>query len=130
MVGPRVSAAIKADFGRRFKRALTNKGMNQSEFSRHAEALAPKGISLARDKISKYAMGLVLPNDPTLKVLADALGTTPEELLPSRFEADAPVGEIPPLALEDKGDGIVWLKVNQAVPWAKALAIMNILKGE
>ena len=36
----------------------------------------------------------------------------------------------PPIGATDTGKGTAWLRVNQEVPWATALKILELLKGE
>jgi transcriptional regulator with XRE-family HTH domain len=121
------SAAIKADFGRRLQAALNEKGWNQSELARRVAPLLPRS-SIARDNISKYVRGKVLPSPLALDAICTALGKKPADLLPTRRSAVSSTDN-PPLDARDLGDGSVWLKVNQAVDWDTALQIMNLLRG-
>lgn len=121
--------AAKAEFGRRLSSLMVERGWNQSEFARQAQKLAPPGISITRDKISKYVRGQVFPNPSHLKVLADALECTPRELLPNRGVPEA--GDaLPRLAMREIGDGKVWLSVNQAIEFETALQILSLLRGK
>lgn len=75
------------DFARRLYHYLNEKGWTNSDLARavwgekrnaagHMEA---KG----RDRISVYLKGETMPEARTLKLLADALGVTPEDLCPA-----------------------------------------------
>lgn len=121
----------RVEFGRRINRMLILKGWNQSELARKANAHKPEGsvATMNRDLVSKYVRGEALPNPARLQMLADAFGVKPRDLLPDRGAPEA--GEaMPPVDVRDSGDGTVWLRVNQSVPWGDALKILNILKGE
>jgi transcriptional regulator with XRE-family HTH domain len=119
--------AIKADFGHRLQAALNEKGWNQSELARRVAPLLPRS-SIARDNISKYVRGKVLPSPLALEAISTALGKKPADLLPVRRSAVSSTDN-PPLDARDLGDGSVWLKVNQAVDWDTALQIMKLLRG-
>jgi transcriptional regulator with XRE-family HTH domain len=121
--------AVKAAFGTRLQDAANRKGWNQSELARQAQLHMPKGKRLARDNVSTYIRGKVLPGPMQLKALADALGMKVDDLLPSRGVPSA-ADKSPPLDYRDLGDGNVWLRINQALPRKLALRIMNLLAGE
>lgn len=123
--------AVKAEFARRVQAAMVRKGWDQATLARETVKQYEKGAKtkLSRDSISKYCRGLVLPLPHTLNAMAKALGTQPDELLPTRGVPSAGM-ENPPLDVRDIGDGMVWLKVNQAVDWDTALKIMTLVKGE
>lgn len=121
--------AVKAEFAKRLQRAFVAKGWNQSELARRAEDQLPPGESFGRYNISTYIRGKSLPGPTHLKALCDALGCAPEDLLPARGVQSAGA-DVPPLDVRDIGDGTVWLRVNQAVPWSDAIKVMQILKGE
>lgn len=121
---------VKANFARRLNRAMVMKGWNQSELARQTEAHTPKGASkIGRDLISKYINGRILPLPVNLEILAKTLGVKREELLPPGATPEA--GDaLPAIDVRDAGGGMVWLRVNQAIDWPRALKIMAILKGE
>lgn len=79
--------APEMDFARRLYHYMGEKGWTNSDLARavwgekrnaagHTEA---KG----RDRISVYLKGQTMPEARTLKLLADALGVTPEDLCPA-----------------------------------------------
>jgi transcriptional regulator with XRE-family HTH domain len=128
--GPRIpdeapTEAVKIEFARRLQRAMVKKGWNQSELARQAKIHLTEG-RLERDNISHWIRGKNLPGPANLHALAEALGVSPADLLPSRGIPSA-ADKAPPLDMRDLGDGNVWLKVNQAVDRRTALRIMNLL---
>jgi transcriptional regulator with XRE-family HTH domain len=117
--------AVKVEFARRLQQAMIKKGWNQSELARQAQLQLSEG-RIARDNVSTYIRGSVLPGPNNLHAMATALGVKVDELLPSRGVPSA-ADKSPPLDYRDLGDGNVWLKVNQAISRKKALQIMNLL---
>jgi transcriptional regulator with XRE-family HTH domain len=120
---------LKAEFGRRLQRALADKGWNQSEFARRAMAHAVEGVVVDRDKISKYVNGKHLPAPPVVDALAKTLGIDPADLLPRGVQSAG--RRNPPFeATQTDEDGLVWLRVNQAVTWGAAVKIKDILDND
>jgi transcriptional regulator with XRE-family HTH domain len=113
-------------FGRRLQKALNAKGWNQSELARRMAPLLPR-TSIARDNISKYVRGKVLPQPLILEAMAKVLDMAPSDLLATR-RTNIPAAN-PPLDARDLGDGNVWLRVNRAVSWDVALQVMKLLRG-
>jgi len=118
---------IKRTFARNLQATRLEKGWSQSDLARRAfgDGKSAKG----RDNISGYERALRLPTPTLLRKLCDALGVTEGELLPtaprSKLETDSPSFGIRSSA---GGDSKVWLTVNQAVSWDKAVKIMQVLK--
>lgn len=119
--------AIKADFARKLQAQLVDRGWNQSELARRMKPHLPRN-SIARDNISKYIRGKVLPSPHVLEAMCKVLGCKPIDLLKARGTPSA--AEHPPLDVRDLGDGQVWLRINQAISWELALQIMNLIKGK
>ena len=119
--------AVKIEFARRLQAAITAKGWRQSDLARHALQQLPKGRAFGRDSVSLYIRGRSLPGPLHLDAMAKALGVKPEDLMPTRGVPSAGENN-PALNMQDLGDGHVWLRVNQAVPWDAALEIMNLIK--
>ena len=117
------SAAL-LEFGRRIQKAMIEKGWNQSELARAASL---QGVAISRDLVSKYLNGKALPGPGKLEALSKALNVPAGDLLPTRG-TNALSEKVPELDVRDVGDGRVWLRVNQAVDWPKALKIMELLK--
>jgi transcriptional regulator with XRE-family HTH domain len=99
---------MKHKFGNRLAKLMRDKNWTQSELARHSD--------LPRDSISTYIRGKVLPTALSLKKLAQALGTTPETLLPHYIErsmnSDDPPFEI---RASPEDPSKAWLKVNKLV---------------
>jgi len=120
--------AARAEFARRLSAAMIQKGWNQSELARRAsDHYADKEIG--RDSISVYMRGKALPTPLVLNAIAAALGVDPADLLPSRGVPSASAAS-PKMEAKDMGDGTVWLRVNQQVPWQVALTIMAALQHD
>lgn len=123
--------AVKVEFARRLQHAMNRKGWDQAELARRAGASAGRDskLKLGRDSVSKYTRGLNLPGPAALSAIAKALGVKPEDLLPTRGVASAGDAN-PPLDIRVIEGGMVWLKVNQSVPYDIAMQIMKLLKTE
>lgn len=115
----------KQEFGRRLMKLILDRGWNQSDLARAAK--------LGRDAVSTYVRGRSFPEPRSLKRLADALGVSPEALLPNSvtmaMDADtAPMLEIKQAAGHPEK---VFLRVNRMVSLQQAAEIFNIInKGE
>lgn len=119
-----------AEFGRRLQRELIRKGWNQNELAIQASKFMPEGNpEVSRGTISKYINGKALPSPVTLAAVASALGVEPEALVATRGIGSGS-DKAPELDVRDVGDGQVWLRVNKQLPWPKAMAILNLLKGD
>lgn len=107
----------KHDFGRRLLALIRDRNWNQAELARAA--------GLGRDSISTYIKGTVYPDPKNLKKIADALGTTPQALMPEGASpTDLPILEIRQSSSEpDK----VHIRVNRLVTVEQASKIFSIL---
>lgn len=116
-------ALTKQEFGRRVQGLMLEKGWNQAELSRAAH--------MGRDSISTYINGKTFPGPLQLKRLADALGVTPEELLPnstmSAMDDEHPAVELRQAAGHP---GKAWLRVNRALSFRAAAQIIAIIDEE
>lgn len=124
---------VRTEFARRLNAVMLKNGWSQSEFARRAAAQAKKQkieIRVGPDSISHWLRGRYLPSPAALKLIADTLGLDDvRDLLPTKGIPEA--GEsLPPIGVQDMNNGTAWMKVNQAVPWAVALKILALLKGE
>lgn len=118
----------RVEFARRLSKQLVLKGWNQSRLAVEALKFSPPGVTMGRDKVSNYVRAKNLPTPVHLKVLCDALSCKPEDLIPSRGRREA--GETAQIAeLTDMGQGTVWLRINEVVPWPVALQVMALLRG-
>lgn len=126
--------AVKLEFGRRLQMAMIQKGMNQSDLARRLEMeirVDEQGnpIRVGRDSISTYIRGKVLPSPARLKALAKILDVTETDLLPTPGRVSS-IPNAPSIETRDLGDGNVWLRINQGLPWSDALRILAILRGD
>lgn len=118
----------KLQFARKLQHLAAEKGWNQSEIARQAALHMASGV-FARDNVSNYIRGIVTPSNVHLRALADAFGVTTDDLLKNAPGAERNMLN-PPFEFRDMGDGLVWLKVNQAVDFQTAMAIAKLVKGE
>ena len=124
----------KRIFAKNLWDALTEKGWNQSEFARQATLFMPidkktgKPKEFTRDQVSKYVRGKTLPYNESLHAMCKALNMEPGELIPG---GGSPVVEgQKSIEIDEMGNGTVWLRVNQPVPWPVAIEVMRLVKGE
>lgn len=114
------SALTKQEFGRRVYRLMMQKGWNQSELARQS--------GLPRDAISTYVRGQSFPTPKNLQKLAEALDSTPADLLPNYLESaideDFPSFE---MKTSPSAPGTSWLRVNRLVEFKTAMAIAQLL---
>ena len=109
-----------AEFGRRLQSLMLERNWNQAELARAA--------GLGRDSISTYIRGKVFPDPRNLKRIADALGMTPQQLMPSDMasviEAEVPALEIRQSATDPSQ---VHIRINRTVTVEQAAKIFSIL---
>lgn len=111
----------KQEFGRRLQALILERNWNQAELARAA--------GLGRDSISTYIKGLVFPDPKNLKKVADALGMTPQQLMPTGMVASIDA-EIPALEIRQSSTDPdrVHIRVNRLVSLEQASQIFAILK--
>lgn len=113
-------ASGKQEFGRRLQSLILERNWNQAELARAA--------GLGRDSISTYIRGTVFPDPKNLKKIADALGMTPQQLMPSEMAAvmDA---EVPALEIRQSASdpNKVHIRINRTVTVEQAAKIFAIL---
>lgn len=120
--------AAREEFARRLQNTMISKGLSQTELAALCKQQAPN-VRFERDTISTYIRAIAIPVPRRLAVIAKVLDTTPESLLPTGY---VPPGfqespRIPERKLDDIGDGMVWLRINQAVPYGLGLKILGLL---
>ncbi len=120
---------VKQAFARKLSELLRTNGWNQSELARQASLHMPEGGKFNRDNVSNYVRGRHLPGPVHLDALCKALHVKLDELLPPGSTPSAE-DRLPLLDVRDLGDGTVYLRLNQQMPWEKALKILNVAKGE
>ena len=109
----------KEEFARNLYEMMASKGWTQSELSRRA--------GIGRDNVSQYIRGRTYPTPNFLAKLAQALGTTPEELLPNYYE-DAVERAAPQTEYREiPGDDVYcWIRMNKRVLKKNATKIIDL----
>lgn len=127
-----VSDAVEA-FGKRLHNLLVEKGMSQSDLARlvFAETRTDNrgyGVVVGKDRISSYIRGKTTPSPQTLKKIADALRTTPEELAPD-LAAESIANANPEILISTLAGhhNMALLKINKLVPMKVAIQITNLI---
>jgi transcriptional regulator with XRE-family HTH domain len=152
-----VKTAQKADFADRLKTAIDRKGWSMSETARRASTFLNEGEKFGRAHVWHYVQGRALPRFRYLEALSLALNMRPDDLMPADRDNGTghrapPAVEPKPAAksprhpgsekaiqpsgtpaesmvhVRDYGDGTALLEVSERVPWATALAVLQILK--
>lgn len=114
-------ALTKQEFGRRLQNLLRDRNWNQSDLARAA--------GLGRDAISTYVRGRSFPEPKSLQKLAEALSTTPQQLLPNTV-LTAMDKEFPALEIKQASGhpDRCWLRLNRLVTPMQAMKIMQVLQ--
>jgi transcriptional regulator with XRE-family HTH domain len=118
--------AVRSEFAHRLTAERLRKGWNQSDLAR-AAALHIADKRFGRDLVSSYERGRMLPGALHLNALAKALGVDPSTLIPPNI-VNSPT-QVPPLSMQDMGDGTMWLRINQRIDFTTGLEIMRLLKA-
>lgn len=117
---PRPQHLTKQEFARRLYKLMRSKGWRASELARQA--------GLERAAVSTYMNAHSMPSAASLNKLANALDTTPEDLLPNTVESaideDIPAFEI---KASVSAPGAAWLRVNRLVTMSTAVKIAALL---
>lgn len=120
------------NFARRLHELMTAKGLSQSDLAATiwGRTTDSRGYDVARNRgrISVYLQGKNYPDPANLKALADALGTTPEELAPDIFAA-AVDREHPAISITGVASSLdkVHVRVDALLPMAAAAEIASIV---
>lgn len=111
-------------FGRRLYALMLAKGWRQSELARRAD--------LPRDSVSTYIRGLVTPTPQSLKKLAQALGTTENDLWPGYPDNNAVVSNaaIVEMSIDPNNPTMGWLRINRLTRVSTALKILSLLRDD
>ena len=113
----------KHAFAKRLYSLMMAKGWNQSELARRA--------GLPRDSVSTYIRAKVMPTPLSAQSLANALGVSPEDLLPnyveSAIEEDTPSLE---MKVSVNAPSKAWLRVNRLVSLATAARVIDLIESE
>jgi transcriptional regulator with XRE-family HTH domain len=122
-------ANVKHEFAARLQRALNQKGWSPAEFVRRVRERIPASIRFEADTVSAYLRAKSLPTDVRLSAMADVLGISKMDLLPTRgrvFHRDQAISA----QIKMLGDGTAWVYLNPHMPVGKAKRIMDILSED
>jgi transcriptional regulator with XRE-family HTH domain len=112
-----------AEFARRLYERMLKKNWNQNQLATES--------GVGRDSVSRYMRGMTLPDPKTAQKLAKALECEVSDIMPHAIEraydAELPAFEIRQVVGHE---GVVWLRINQRVPFATAAAIMGLLNKQ
>ncbi|MBE6676157.1 MAG: helix-turn-helix transcriptional regulator, partial [Ruminococcaceae bacterium] len=72
----RKNGGVSMEFSERLKELRSEKGISQAKLA--------ADIHISRSAVAKWENGLGLPNDESLKLLADYFGITIDELIPNK----------------------------------------------
>lgn len=115
---------------------MEKKGWGPTETARQASALLPGDQSIAPASISHYCSGRAIPRPQQLAAIAKVLGIPGSALgLDLDFGTLSPpstldAGPDSNLIIEDQGNGVVRLRVNQNFSWPTAMKVLQVLKDE
>lgn len=112
------------EFARRLRELMDQHGWNQSETARQAARHMPTG-TFGRYNISAYLKEKSLPGPDHLNALAKAFRVPPSSLL--SYTPRPGLEPAVPVEVKDVGGGRAWLRINKAVPWDTAVAVMKII---
>ena len=76
------------EFSERLKNLRSEKGISQAKLA--------ADIHISRSAVAKWENGLGLPNDESLKLLADYFGITIDELIPNKNNEEILVSKTKP----------------------------------
>lgn len=116
-------------FAQRLQQAMLRKGLRQTDLAREATKHMPDGAEIRRDAVSKYIGAKFFPDPVKLTAMAKALGVQSTDLIPPTNAIPAGGEKASLTSIRDMGDGTVWLRINEQVPWPLALKILDLLKG-
>ena len=119
-------------FAKRLVEFMARRNMSQSDLARAVwgNFVDARGHDTARsrDRISCYVRGLQMPEPKTAKAIADALGVSPVDLIPS-LDKPASRGAAPDLAMSvvaGRPDTAL-LTVNKMIPLELAVKVLAML---
>ena len=117
----------RQQFAKKLQYALVSRGWTQSELARRMQQQLPPDAQgeIRRDLVSRYLKGVHLPGPIYLKAMADALKMDPDNLLPP--EDPTAIDPSSPMSMTDVGNGNVFLKINQVLPYPVALKIVGLI---
>lgn len=112
----------KQELARRLQQGIMARDWNQADLARAA--------GVPRELVSSYMRGHSFPTPRSLRRIANALGTTPEQLLPET-QAIMADDEVPAFQVTQMAGHPhkVWMRINQSVPLGTAMQIGALLSA-
>ena len=117
---------VKRTFAKNLQTAMDVKGMTQSDLARLVFEQAGGPGADGRGNIGAYLAMTSRPTPATLKKIAVALQTAPEELMPA---AGLQAFEQPEVKIEFVGENRARLKISAVVTTLTALKVAKLIEG-
>ncbi|TVR10044.1 MAG: hypothetical protein EA385_05115 [Salinarimonadaceae bacterium] len=124
-------------FADRLWSAIKRSGLTYKETARRAQEHLPPGARISDVSVWSYAKGRSLPRRMThVEALGKVLGIETQELIGDNapendsVESAAAPHSDRPVEIQDIGNGEVFLRVNQVLPWPVAVEVLRLIKGE
>src|SRR4051812_19309272 len=122
-VGVVAPKAVRSQqFGRALVAALLEKGLKQIQLS--------EITGIGRDSISGYCNGHNIPGNDRLKLIADALGLRPDQLVTTAGAEYRSVEGNPPFFIRQGTGEDIWLTINRPITFKTASAVMEMVKDD
>lgn len=121
---------IRLEFARKLRRLMADKGWNQAALAREMTRFAPDGVAIERYNVNRWVTGRGMPTDNNLSYIAKAFGIAEADLTTySGPSVVNPNPGQPPMRVTMAEDGEhAFVTINQLVPMAAALEILNLLQ--
>lgn len=114
-------------FGKKVDRLMLGKGWSGADLAREMERHAPKGVKIGRHIPTAYIRGENEPTERNLKLIAQALGVKPSDLLPP---LPGEGGDVPQFAQATTTmDGKTRIVVDAEVDPETGLKILQLIRG-
>lgn len=114
----------KAEFAKRLVQFRTAKRWSQSDLWRRVVERLPDGSKFHRTSISRYESGTNIPAPHLAQVVAEVLGVSVEQLLPSEDTHRTDI-----TSFSEVGGGTVRLTIDKLVSYDKALEVLRLLQS-
>lgn len=86
---------------------------------------------IGRDSISGYCNGHNIPGNDRLKLIADALGVKPEQLVATVGAEHRSIEGNPPFYIRQASNGEdMWLTINRPISFKTASQVMELIKDD
>lgn len=113
----------KNEFARRLVQYRVAKTWSQSDLWRRVADRLPEGHKFHRTSISRYESGANLPAPQVLQVIAETLGVSPDQLLPS-----TDVGRTDIATFNEVGSNMVRVTIDKIVPYDVGIELLRLAK--